>query len=448
MTDGADSEGTVLPPAAGRLEDANAGRGVDPQPLIADRIRHAGAVAWAVVGLAALLTLLGVVAWYFRVIFPPLVLAGAIVFILNPVVTYLQRRHVPRAVGTGLAYLAVVSLTVLAGFLIFPLAQRQADDLAEQWPELRADVEDNIDDLAQRSEEEDWPIRIPSVADLEDQFSGNDQTFEEQLDTVREIGLRVFHVALIFILAPIIAFYLLVDIPHLRRVAEGLIPERNKLEVQVVAQRLNRAIGGFFRGQLVVAFIVGTMVSIGLAILDLPFWLLVGMIAGIFNMIPLIGPYIGAIPGIIIALTTRDLGTAVWVVVIMVAAQQIDNHFITPNVMQRVVKLHPAAVMLALLAGGTIAGFFGLLLAVPVAAVLKILCSHLWHTYVLGEPIAEIAALDARADAGGGVLSEVGEDVGEDGDRENGDERARAAGVADPAEPDESPEPASAGPGA
>ena len=102
-----------------------------------------------------------------------------------------------------------------------------------------------------------------------------------------------------------------------------------------------------------------------------------------------------------------------------------------------------ADVMLALLAGGTIAGFFGLLLAVPVAAVLKILCSHLWHTYVLGEPIAEIAALDARADAGGGVLSAVGEDVGE-----NGDEPARAAGAADPAEPDESPEPASAGPGA
>jgi predicted PurR-regulated permease PerM len=131
------------------------------------------------------------------------------------------------------------------------------------------------------------------------------------------------------------------------------------------------------------------------------------MIAGIFNMIPLIGPYIGAIPGIIIALTTRDVGTAVWVVVIMVVAQQIDNHLITPNVMQRVVKLHPAAVMLALLAGGTIAGFLGLLLAVPTAAVLKILGSHLWRTYVLGEPIEEIEAEDEAEDAGGGVVQDV-----------------------------------------
>jgi predicted PurR-regulated permease PerM len=412
--------------------------------VIAERIRHAGAVAWAIVGLAALLTLIGVIGWYFRVIWPPLVLAGAIVFILNPVVTYLQRRHIPRALGTGISYLGVVGITVLAGFLIFPLAQRQADELAEQWPELRADVEERINDLAARSEENDWPIRIPTVEDLEEQFSSNDQTFEEQLDTIREVGLRVFHVALIFILAPIIAFYLLVDLPHLRRVAESLIPEQSKAEVLVVAGRLNRAIGGFFRGQLVVALIVGTMVSIGLAIIDLPFWLLVGMIAGIFNMIPLIGPYIGAIPGIIIALTTRDFGTAVWVVVIMVVAQQIDNHFITPNVMQRVVKLHPAAVMLALLAGGTIAGFFGLLLAVPVAAVLKILGSHLWRTYVLGEPIEEIAAFDQAADAGGGILEEVGDDEDEDGDAAE-IEAGVGAGAAGPADSDGSPEPAGAG---
>jgi predicted PurR-regulated permease PerM len=102
---------------------------------------------------------------------------------------------------------------------------------------------------------------------------------------------------------------------------------------------------------------------------------------------------------VIIALTTRDVGTAVWVAAIMGAAQQIDNHFISPIVMQRAVKLHPAAVMMALLAGGTIGGFFGLLLAVPTAAVLKIIVGHLWHTYVLGEPFDD----EGRADAAPGV---------------------------------------------
>ena len=374
-----------------------------------ERIRRAGTTAWAFVGLAALLALLGAIAWFFRVVWPPLILAGAIVFILNPVVTFLQHRHIPRAMGTGIAYLGVVGFVVLGGVLIAPLAQRQADDLSEEWPRIRADLEEDVNDLADRSRENDWPVQIPPWDELGESFGGTEnQTFEEQLERTRELGLRVFHVAIIFILAPIIAFYLLVDLPHIKRVVEDLIPPSRQAEAHVLGRRLGRAIGGFFRGQLVVAMIVGTMVSIGLLIIDLPFWLLVGLIAGLFNMIPLIGPYIGGIPGVVIALTTGGgMGKVVGVVAVMVFAQQVDNHFITPNVMQRVVKLHPAAVMLALLAGGTIGGFFGLLMAVPAAAVLKILVGHAWRTYVLGEPIEEVAAVVEAEDAGGGLVKDV-----------------------------------------
>jgi predicted PurR-regulated permease PerM len=374
-----------------------------------ERIRRAGTTAWAVCGLAALLALLGAVAWVFRVVWPPLILASAIVFVLNPVVTFLQRRHVPRALGTAIAYLGVVAIIGLGALLVAPLAQRQADELSEEWPRIRADLEEDVNDLAERSEENDWPVHIPRWDELGDSFGGEEErTFEEELDRVRELGLRVFHVAIIFILAPIIAFYLLVDLPHIKRVVESLIPSSRQVEAHVVGRRLARAIGGFFRGQLIVALIVGTMVSIGLLVIDLPFWLLVGMIAGLFNMIPLIGPYIGGIPGIVIALTTGGgTGQVIGVVAVMVIAQQVDNHFITPNVMQRVVKLHPAAVMLALLAGGTIGGFFGLLMAVPAAAVIKILVGHAWRTYVLGEPIEDVAAEVAEDDEGGGLVADV-----------------------------------------
>ena len=135
------------------------------------------------------------------------------------------------------------------------------------------------------------------------------------------------------------------------------------------------------------------MASIGMLIIDLPFWLIVGMVAGLFNMIPLIGPWVGAVPGIVIAITTGGgIGKAIAVAVVMAIVQQIDNHFISPIVMQRAVKLHPAVVMLALLAGGTLVGFFGLLLAVPATAVLKIVLGHVWRHFVLGEPLDEIEA--------------------------------------------------------
>src|SRR5687768_1086658 len=97
-----------------------------------ERIRRAGAVAWALVGLAAVLALVGLVAWVFRVIWPPLILAGAIVFILNPVVSRLQRQRIPRVAGTALAYLAILAVFVLAGLVVRPLVTDQADELREE----------------------------------------------------------------------------------------------------------------------------------------------------------------------------------------------------------------------------------------------------------------------------------------------------------------------------
>ena len=384
-----------------------------------DGVRRAGQVSWAVVGVAAMLFVVGVVVWTVRVIFPPLILAGAIVFLLNPVVTGLHRRGVPRAAGAGLAYLGVLGALVLAALLIFPIASDQANELGDDWPEIKAKAEGWIDDVADASE---GTFLEFTREELEDAFNSDNATIRQQLDQARDIGLRVFHVLLILVLSPIIAFYLLVDAPRVREVMESLVPSGARAEVDHVARRLNRAIGGFFRGQLIVATIVGVMCSIGLLAIGLRFWFLVGMIAGVFNIIPLIGPWVGGVPGLVIALTTGSTLQAVGVVVVMVVVQQIDNHFITPQVMQRVVQLHPAAVVLALLAGGSLGGFFGLLMAVPVTATLKIIGGHVWRVHVLGEPVAEAAA-EEEAGEGPGPVAPVGPDSptpvasGEDGGR-------------------------------
>jgi predicted PurR-regulated permease PerM len=363
------------------------GRRAESPRYVADRLRRAGQLAWAVVGIAVLLLILARLAWTVHVIFPPLILAGAIVFLLNPIVTRLQNRGIPRAAGAGLAYLGVFAVIGLSVAVVLPLAGNQIEDLADDWPEIRDRVETWVDDRAADSEGTFYEF---TRQELEDGLSNRGGSFEEQLRQARKIGIQIFHVLLIIVLAPIIAFYLLVDVPHLRRVAESLVPDGARDEVNVVAHRLNRAIGGFFRGQLLVAMIVGLMCSILLAVIDLKFWFLIGMIAGLFNVIPLIGPWVGGIPGVTIALTTGSPVKALLVVGVMVLVQQIDNHFITPQVMQRAVQLHPAVVILALLAGGSLGGFFGLLLAVPGAAVLKILVGHVWRVHVLGEPLEAV----------------------------------------------------------
>ena len=372
-----------------------------------EAIRRAGSVAWAFVGCAAAIAVIGWLAWKVAVIFPPLILAGAIVFILNPFITLLQHRGIPRLAGVALTYLGFLGVAVIIGLIMFPAVHDQQQNLSERWPSIRTKMERWVDDRA--ASLQNTPLEFDRQK-ITDAFSSTDVSVRDQLDRVAQVGVKVFHILLVMILTPIFAFYLLVDLPHLKRVADGLIPAGARPEVLVLARRMNAAVGGFFRGQLLVAAIVGILASVGLLIIGLPFWLLIGMVAGVFNMIPLIGPYIGGIPALVIALTTREPITAVWVVVIMVAVQQIDNHFISPVVMHRVVKLHPVLVMLALLLGGTLGGFFGLLVAVPTTAVLKILLGHLWRIHVLGEPLEEVARREEAEDAipsQGGIVREV-----------------------------------------
>ncbi|MEJ7582893.1 MAG: AI-2E family transporter [Acidimicrobiales bacterium] len=376
-----------------------------------ERIRTIGKAAWWLLGITLVVALIGYVGYVIRVIFPPLVLAGIIVFLANPIVGALHRRGLPRVLGTAATYLAFFLTIGLVGVLVSPLVAQQFDDLSERFPKVREDFEDKIDEYHDRSVENDWIIKIPTVKQIQEEAGGGDEAkLSDQVTTLRKVATRAFHVGLIFILGPIVAFYLLIDLPDIRERIESMIPEDSRPRVVFIGHRLNRVIGGFFRGQLAVAFIVGVMVSIGLAAIGLPLWLIVGMIAGLFNIIPLIGPYIGAVPGIVIALTTRGLGTAVGVAVVMVVAQQIDNHFITPAVMRRAVHLHAAVVVLALLVFGTLGGFFGLLIAVPLTATGKVVGGHLWRRYAMGvsvpgldEPMPSDDAPE-EGDDGGGVI--------------------------------------------
>ncbi len=358
-----------------------------------EHIRGAGRTAWMLVGLLVLAYLVGYAVWYFRVIVPPLVLAAAIVFVLNPVVNWAARRGIPRLGGAVLAYLLVLLALGIVVVLIIPVAS-DAGDITSQFTELGDDLEEWWNVQAEKSVRDDWPVEVPTWEDLRDDIgtTSGDQSIGDSISLAREVAGSIFHAVLLTILAPIVAFYLLVDLPHVAASADSLVPNAAKDQVHLVSRRLNRAIGGFFRGQLIVAFIVGVMSSAGLWAVGLPFWLIVGMLAGLFNIIPLIGPWVGGALGVVVAFAAGDGVTqAFWVVVVMVVAQQIDNHFVSPVVMQRTVHLHPVAVILALLAGGTLFGFLGLFLAVPAAAIVKIIASHLWRTFVLEQSFDEIA---------------------------------------------------------
>ena len=349
-------------------------------------VQRLGIVAWSALG-ALLVIWVGLwVGGKIAIIFPPLVLGIAIIYILNPVVSWLEGRHVPRLVGAVLAYVMLVSLFAAAAFFIVPILVEQGQDFADRFPQLVEDGQDEISGLAERLGL-NVDVSLPTGQEVSDWFSdpANQDTIRGQLGTVADWTLNVFQAVLVALVAPVVAFYLLLDLPSVGNRIRGLVPEYWRDEAIHLFAQVSTAIGGFVRGQLVVAFIVGVMTSIGFWIIDLPFWLLIGMISGFFNIIPFVGPWVAGALGALAGLTSGDPSKALWAALVALIVQQIDNNFVSPVVLRATVRLHPATVLLSLFAGGAVGGLFGVLMAVPTVAVIKIISGHLWRTRVLGQ---------------------------------------------------------------
>ena len=359
-------------------------------------LRRCGQVAWAVVGVAAVLGLALGFAWVVRVVFPPLLLAGVIILLLDPLVVRLGRKGLPRVAATTLLYLAGLAVLVLSVVLVVPVVQSQIADFRDQWPEVQARVQDWIAD--REDDVRGTPLEF-SREELAAQFDGS---VTDRLAQLWRAGDRLLSVLVVLLTGPVIAFYLLTDLPRLRARTRALLPPRVLPEVLLVARRMHAVVGGYVRGQIIVATMVGCLTSMGLALLGLPFWAVLGLIAGVSDLVPLIGPVVGGAAAVVVALATRDPVTALWAVAVMVMVQQLESHVISPLVLHRTVKLHPAAVLLALLAGASLGGIFGMIVAAPAVAALKVVVGHVWTVYVLGQPPEDlediVATLDARED--------------------------------------------------
>ena len=351
-----------------------------PSPY--ERFVRIGIVAWAGIGVIVLAYLLVRMMVYVNPVVPPLLIAVAVVYLLNPLVSALERRGMPRVAGAGIVYLLFLCIVALVVSLLVPVVTRQVTQVIDHFPDYLADGQAYVRRVAARfGQEPNFRLDADQVRNWLS-AGENRQTVTRYLTGLRSVTTSLLSGLIIFVLGPVMAFYLLVDLPRLRRGAMALIPPGRREEIRGLMDRIGQAVGGFFRGQLLVALFVGVASSIGLWAIGLPFWLLVGMVAGIFNLVPLVGPFIGGGLAVIIALISGEPLTALWAALVLLAVQQIDNHLISPNVMGRTVQLHPVVVMLALLVGASFAGLFGMLVIVPLVAVAKIVFLFMWSKYV------------------------------------------------------------------
>lgn len=326
---------------------------------------------------------------FVQVVFPPLALALILIFLLNPLVTRLERRGVRRGLGTAMIYLVFLSAVVLGLSLLVPPLGKQINGLVERGPEIQENAIATIESTAERL---NIDLDAIGLGGLVEDAQGEDppgSSFLEDMGASLFAGAGrfatgAFHVILNFILAPVFAAYLLIDLPKIQMAGKHYMPPGYRDEWIPLLDRVGNTVGSFFRGQLLVAAIVGVMSCVAFLIIGLPFWLPIGLLAGFFNIIPLIGPFVGGAVAAVVGGIEGGLSLAIQAAVAMTVVQQIDNHFVSPKVMGWAVRLHPVAVMLALLLGASLGGIWGMLLAVPLVGVAKILFVHFYETRVLG----------------------------------------------------------------
>jgi predicted PurR-regulated permease PerM len=298
-----------------------------------------------------------------------LVYISALVAIgLSPLVNAIERKRflrqrVPRWAAILVIYLCIVGAIVGVAILVIPPVVSQARDLAAELPRLLHQGQQWLIDHGLLSREITAQEAVQTASN-----SGAQDTLGIVAGAIWGFVGGIFGVVTILVLA----FYLLVDGDGLVRLFVRLFPRENRRRVEDACRRVTNKISAWLGGQLLLGAIIGTTAGLGLFLMGVPFFYVLALIAGIGEMIPIVGPILSAVPAIAVAMSVNP-ALALAVIVFFFAQQQLENHILVPNIMQRQVGISPVGVIVALLIGGSLMGVLGAILAVPTAGILQVL---------------------------------------------------------------------------
>lgn len=331
-----------------------------------------GIVSWATIGIILLflgfLNLIGSI----RPVFYLFVFTATIVYILRPLVGFFESRNVPRLLAVVLSYVILISGAALLFIFLVPIIIEQVNSLILNVPQYAKAVANLIEFFAEKLEK----YRLPAFDKMIERVVTNLQLAGIEIaKRLPGITLNVFTVIFYFILAPLLAFYILKDLEEIKTVTLELIPSKFRKEALQIFKKVDIVAGGFLRGQILVAISVALLSMVALLILGVDYAILLGLIVGIFNIVPYLGPIIGGGLAVLVALLESPW-IALWTIMAMVAVQLVDSLILSPRIVGASVNLHPVLIVFSLLIGGELFGFIGIFLAIPVAAAAKVLVYH------------------------------------------------------------------------
>lgn len=303
-----------------------------------------------------------------------LMLIGAFVIAsaIEPLARYLQRFRVPRAMSVVIVYLLALFVISAAVILIAPAMAQQTAQLAQSLPEVWSGLQDRLGLGVILPSEEVLPSLQKSLSQVADNLANISVNLFRQTSAIFS-GLFSF----IFVL--IIAFYLVIEEDALKKAFRLVIPVNHMQYVDMILDRVQLKLGRWVLGQLALAFAIFVIVTSGLWIMGVEHALALGLIAGVLEVIPVIGPIIAGVVATVVGLSQSFL-LGIAVVVFSVIVQQVENNLLVPTIMKKATGLNPLVTLIAVLVGAQIAGTVGVILSVPVATMISIFLSDFFRT--------------------------------------------------------------------
>jgi predicted PurR-regulated permease PerM len=328
--------------------------------------------------------LLSVVAFFYRVrtVLTPFLFAILIAYILYPLVVAVEKRGSSRIVAILIVYSILGVLVGITLWLVMPSLLKDLEEIARQLPKQASQLEDLGHDAAGFFRRIQLPATLrDALAIVMDRIRAATEALAGRL---MQVVMSAFTHIISLIISPVLAFYFLRDHRAMRESALRYIPAHHRGDALYILGEINSALNGFFRGQLLVCLFVGLFTYGGLALLGVPYAPFIGFLAGLFDIIPYFGPVFGCLPAAALALSKSPV-TLLWVLLLFVAANQIENAIISPKLIGDRVGLHPLVVIFAVFVGADLMGIVGMLLAIPVAAIIRVVLAF----FFLRRPHAE-----------------------------------------------------------
>ena len=313
-----------------------------------------------------------------RSVLMPFVAGILLAYLLDPVVEKLQKWKISRLWATILVCLLAVLVVVPALFFLGSMIESQVSLLIKATPKYLGLIMEKVKPIIMSLSERFSDIKSGQIEQIVKGNIGNGLKFVGKvLSSLLSNGFALINLLSLVLIMPVVTFYMLRDWGTFVKKIEDLLPKKSKKEIMNILKEINAIISGFIRGQISVCLILGLFYSIGLKLVGLDLGLLVGFIAGIISFIPYVGSITGFVLGTVLAFAQYgDMTHVIYVVCVFLCGQFLEGNFLTPKLVGESVGLHPVWVMFALLAGGVLLGFLGLMLAVPMAAIIGVLVRH------------------------------------------------------------------------